>query len=428
MHALIEISRFVAQVSIAGLWQGLVLISTVTLLLRLVPNLSAAARYAIWWCAFALGILIPLLHLPASAVLPLQTASAQWHIGTGWGVAIAAIWAVFMIARAAQLLVQVIHLHRIWKRAKPVSSDARISELLRTVAPSAQLCTSDDVESPSVIGFFLPRLLIPASLFTKLAPSELEQIVLHEAEHLRRRDDWGNLLQKVLLVLFPLNPALFWIDRRLSLERELACDAGVIASTKSPFDYAHCLTRLAEHRLLHRRVALSLSAWGRRSELVQRVHHLLKPSGRISRIRTGVTSALICIGLIIGGVGMAASPRMLSFTDAPTPVAQSSDIETVSTTARPIPVIYRPTANVHPVLLKASVTHRKAHRSVHKAVPQTQLRNVRAAATKRSQPRLILTTFTLQTNESNGARSVSPHFSPAYAAVRFEDGWLVIQL
>jgi hypothetical protein len=39
-----------------------------------------------------------------------------------------------------------------------------------------------------------------------------------------------------------------------------------------------------------------------------------------------------------------------------------------------------------------------------------------------------LTTFTLQTNESNGVRSVSPYFSPAYAAVQFEDGWLVIQL
>ncbi len=63
-----------------------------------------------------------------------------------------------------------------------------------------------------------------------------------------------NLLQKIALVLFPLNPALLWVDRRLSLERELACDAGVVASTAAPFDYAHCLTRLAEHRL-HRRSA-----------------------------------------------------------------------------------------------------------------------------------------------------------------------------
>ena len=48
--------------------------------------------------------------------------------------------------------------------------------------------------------------------------------MLHEAGHLRRRDDWMNLLQKVGLVLLPLNPVLMWIERRLCLERELACD------------------------------------------------------------------------------------------------------------------------------------------------------------------------------------------------------------
>lgn len=426
MHALIEICLILAQISIAGLWQGLLLVSAVALLLRIAPGLSAAARYVIWWCTFALGIMIPLLHLlPASAVLPVRSAPAQFHIGAGWGIAIAAIWVVFMIGRSAQLMMQVIHLHLIWKRATPLTSDPRITDLLRVVAPSAQLCTSEDVESPSVIGFFSPRLLIPASLFAKLAPAELEQIVLHESEHLRRRDDWGNLLQKILLVLFPLNPSLLWMDRRLSLERELACDAGVIASTNSPFDYAHCLTRLAEHRLLHRRIALSLSAWGRRSELVRRVHHLLKPAGHMSPLRTGLISGLICTGLVIGGIGMAASPRMLSFTESATPVAQGSDTVTVPETMRPIPVVYRRTADVHPVLLKASGTHRKTHRAVQKKDPQAQLRNVRATATKRPQPQLILTTFTLQKPAS---RPVSPYFSPAYAAVPFADGWLVIQL
>ena len=41
---------------------------------------------------------------------------------------------------------------------------------------------------------------------------------------------------KVALALFPLNPALFWVDRQLSLERELACDAGVVTATAAPFD------------------------------------------------------------------------------------------------------------------------------------------------------------------------------------------------
>ena len=81
-----------------------------------------------------------------------------------------------------------------------------------------------------MIGFFKPRILIPDWLFARLTSGELEQIVLHEAEHLRRRDDWTNLFQKLCLVFFPLNPALMWIEHRLCREREMACDDGVISN------------------------------------------------------------------------------------------------------------------------------------------------------------------------------------------------------
>ena len=112
-----------------------------------------------------------------------------------------------------------------------------------------EICTTTTLQRPSVIGFLKPRILIPDWLFARLTAGELEQIVLHEAEHLRRRDDWTNLLQKLCLVLFPLNPALVWIERRLCREREMACDEGVIKITHAPRAYASCLARLAERGL-----------------------------------------------------------------------------------------------------------------------------------------------------------------------------------
>ena len=93
-----------------------------------------------------------------------------------------------------------------------------------------------------MIGFFSPRILIPEELFERLTTMELEQIVLHEMGHLRRADDWMNLVQKIGLVLVPLNPALLWIERRLCFERELACDDAVLRSTRAPKAYATCLT------------------------------------------------------------------------------------------------------------------------------------------------------------------------------------------
>ena len=109
-----------------------------------------------------------------------------------------------------------------------------------------ELCTSEELERPSLIGFFSPRIVIPRWLFERLSEAELRQIVMHEMEHLRRGDDWINLVQKLSLVVFPLNPALMWIERELCLERELACDAGVIRATGAPKAYATCLTSLAE--------------------------------------------------------------------------------------------------------------------------------------------------------------------------------------
>src|SRR5581483_1851572 len=158
---------------------------------------------------------------------------------------------------------------------------------------------------PSVIGFFKPRILIPDWLFERLTAGELEQIILHEAEHLRRRDDWTNLLQKLCLVIFPLNPAMFWIERRLCREREMACDEAVVRVTRAPRAYAACLTSLAEHGLERRAEALSLGAWHRRPELVHRVHSILRGKGGLGPVSARVLLGAVSCALIFGSVELA---------------------------------------------------------------------------------------------------------------------------
>jgi hypothetical protein len=335
--------------------------------------------------------------------------------------------------RGTRLLMHAIYLRRVWNRAKPTSSEPAIHALLQSGSRAAELCTSEDVDSPSVIGFFSPRLLIPAGLFAKLAPSELQHIVLHEYAHLRRYDDWINLLQQIGLVLFPLNPALFWLNRRLGLERELACDASVVASTEAPFDYARCLTRLAEHHLYRRSVALSLSAWGRQSELTRRVHNLLRPPGKVSRLQARVSVAMICAGLIAGAVEMARLPHVFSFSDPTTTSIAAATAVTSPANPRALPVVYRPAAQIPRVtLLKAVLPAHKVHRTPAKIRSAAQLHTLRITNKAHSQPQFLLTTFTVQRNLSGDnippTSAHSARFSSSYAAVEFSDGWLVIQL
>ena len=175
--------------------------------------------------------------------------------------------------RGIQLIAGAIRLHDLATRATPIDAGPAIGELLQIktagskAVRTAELCASTEVARPSVLGFFHPRILIPPALLERLTPEELQQVVLHEMEHLRRADDRTNLLQKLALVLFPLNPALLWVERRLCAERELACDDGVLSSSCGRKAYARCLTHLAEYSMLRRGLSLALGAWERQSEL-----------------------------------------------------------------------------------------------------------------------------------------------------------------
>jgi beta-lactamase regulating signal transducer with metallopeptidase domain len=416
-----EISSFTAQAFVAGLWQGIVLISAVAIGLRLLPRLSASIRFAIWSLTFALAATLPLLHLQISTTSAAQSHTTPIHLSSAWGSAIAAIWATAMIARIIQLTIQATRLQRIWRCATPVAADAATLALLENGKRPTQLCTSTDIDAPTVIGFFSPRLLIPDWLFAKVTDSELRQIILHECEHLRRRDDWINLLQKVALVIFPLNPALLWVDRRLSLERELACDAGVVASTAAPFDYAHCLTRLAEHRLHRRSLALSLAAWSRQSELARRIHSLLRPIGTMSPLQARASITLLTLGLAAGAAEMARAPHLISFTDAADAITapiQQAAATMSQPTAHATLVSFTETAQPHETLLKAVMPQPTTKARAHKP---------------HNQPRLILTNMPTARNQSHPTHSfrqayILTDFSPSYAAVPFGNGWLIIQL
>src|SRR5882757_6048794 len=318
-----SVSRLVANSFVSGLWQGMVLAAGVWVCLRLVPRTTAAVRFAIWTAGFGVLAVLPLLHaytLRTGSGMPGR--GAVVHVDVRWSFAIAALWLMVSLVRAVKLAMSAVRLHGIWKRAVPVEGCDAV--LLAAGIRGVELCTSKDVDRPSVIGFFSPRILIPEELFARLTTAEFGQIVLHEVGHLRRADDWINLLQKLSLVLVPLNPVLMWIERRLCLERELACDDDVLRLTKAPKAYATCLTNLAEHRLERRlgwrAATLSLGAWEKESELARRVHSILLGGKRMSTAQARAVMGVLVLGLLGGSAELARCPQLVSFSRAALPM------------------------------------------------------------------------------------------------------------
>ena len=138
-----------------------------------------------------------------------------------------------------------------------------------------KLCVSSEVAAPSVIGFLRPAIIFPCWLLPQLSPEELKVILPHELAHLRRGDPWTNLAQKIVTALFFFHPAVWWIDNRLTLEREMACDDVVLAQSASPKAYASFLISFAEKLQNARGLQLAQALVTRMHQMSLRVAQIL---------------------------------------------------------------------------------------------------------------------------------------------------------
>jgi hypothetical protein len=454
VHWLSFLSAGAANALFSAVWEGAVLAMGVALCLRLLPRLSAAARSVVWLNVF---VLLVLLHfVPAFASRPLDPGSGHWpviHLDLRWSLGIVAVWLALSLWRAAQLILGIEQLRRLAGRATPVKTNAQLLALL-SEAPggrTALLCTSDEVARPSVLGFFRPRILVPSALAEHLTPPELQQVVLHEMEHLRRGDDWTNLLQKVGLVFFPLNPVLLWVERRLCAERELACDDRVMQSSAGRKAYALCLARLAEFSLFRRSFSLVLGLWERRPELVRRVQRIVSQPAR----SMGRRPAMAAIGGVLGSalgcaIALSHSPQVVSFLPVHQGVLTASlDPHEVARVLGGKPNMMKAAMPAAGSLHAAGHTvatpqpmHRAVLKSVHHSHPAASEVAVNPPAEPAPLPNLdhravvVLTEVTMFQARPRIVLAVSPDrqtvrptvIRATYAIVPTPNGWLIIQI
>jgi len=444
LHLLTTASATAAGALFAAVWQGLLLATCGALCLRMLPRLGAAARSVLWMAVF---LTVALLHFMPLARLASTSSSHPQHVfelSPAWGLAVAALWLLLSLYRAVRLAASALRLRRIARQATPAVCPPACAALLKTSRSPVELCTSLDVDRPSVAGFLPPRILLPPALLAQISPFELEQVILHEMEHLRRADHWTNLVQKLVLILFPLNPVLLWIERRLCTERELACDDGVLRRTHARKAYATCLTRLAEHSVVRRSLSLALGAWERQSELSQRVYRILgQPEATLAGRTARLVTTLLTVAMLGGAAELAHTPELVRFTPqssaAALPEAYASAgraaLLTANATAFPAPAAHMSLARAvmstspafRPAAAPASARLVRSVRAVH---PSPRALPVRVSMPSRpASARVVLTRWQQPPTPARVQTiSIYPTIWPTYAAVPVGNGWLIIQL
>jgi beta-lactamase regulating signal transducer with metallopeptidase domain len=392
--------------------EGTLIALCAALALRLRRQHNSGTRFAVWFSALMAIAAMPFLVGTFSSIASLRNPTPLHHsaitLPSSWALYLFAAWGVIATLSLSRVFISLLHVHTLRKSCSainPTQLDPRIRETLGST-PSIALCTSDQVQVPTAIGFFKPAVVIPAWLLDDLSPEELNQILLHELAHLRRRDDWTNLVQQIVKALFFFHPAVWWIERKLSLEREMACDDAVLAATAQPRAYAECLAHLAETTFAHRSfiaksIALAQAAIGRMRHTTLRVAQILDPARSHASKQTWKPAFSLIAAFAVGSIVYAAKePQLIAFKDSSGrgSLAQSSQVtphstrisfsgsndSSINSWLKPIPASF-----ITPRTQKAN----KIFHLRHQLVPQQKTLNASVVVPRIQQPNHQQTSF-----------------------------------
>jgi len=320
--------EFVVRTALVAIATGVVL--------RLLRVRSAGARHAAWLGVLAVMLLLPawtqfgprmalrlLPSTPATATpptLPFPTALSFAPMPSGpatsaahpwnWGVALVALYVSISMALLARLVLGTIHTRILVRRAS-----LRDGHL-----------TSGDCASPVTVGLFHPVPILPEG-WTAWPPAQLEAVLVHEREHVRRRDPLVQWIAIFNRAVFWFHPLAWWLERRLSTLAEAACDAAVLSRGCDPIDYSGYLLEISRAigQSGSRVKLLGMAMAGR--PLSQRIRQIVEhaPAPRITRGRAlGLALACTTVSVVLAAATVdrqEAPPSPPSPPPPPAPVA-----------------------------------------------------------------------------------------------------------
>ena len=282
-------------------WQAALIAAAYKLTELFRPNLRPQARYTLGLAALLTMTLAALatyiyeeirLYQPLSAGVAYASPlldSAKVQNLSNWLPWLDAFWLTGVLALTFRMASRLWQVHGLKRHAQaaPIMVQDRFSALLRRfgLTGKVQVRLHPAITGPFVVGAFRSVVYLPLSAVTSLSPAQLDAVLSHELEHIRRADYLWNLVQNLIETLFFYHPAVWWIGARLREQRELCCDDAAIRTCDDPITYATALLNLEEQRrgmpanlaptnLAPTNLAMALNGQGRH-ELLSRISRIL---------------------------------------------------------------------------------------------------------------------------------------------------------
>jgi bla regulator protein BlaR1 len=304
-----HVLNLVAWRLLNSLWQGAIVAFVVTVTFGTLPRLMARVRYAI--VCSGLGVIV------LSCLMPWSSGDGALSVRVAEG--IVACWILGVLVLSIRLVGGWCLLRRLREEPPDVTwalmarcfcERLRITRVVTVVG-------SPRIAMPGLIGWRRPVIVVPRSTLTTASGLDVEAILAHEVAHVCRADYVANVLQAAVDAVFFFHPAVWWIENRLTLEREMACDDVVLTQTASPKAYASSLISFAEKLHNARGLALAQALVSRMRHMSLRITQILdakRPSGAgLWKPALWVSASLLA--LVFGAAPYA--PQLVAFQNPP---------------------------------------------------------------------------------------------------------------
>ncbi|MGO9258021.1 MAG: M56 family metallopeptidase [Bryobacteraceae bacterium] len=192
-----------------------------------------------------------------------------------------------------------------------------------TRAADLRIVTADRV--PGALGFWRPAVALPDALAAQLSGSELEAVLAHELAHILRRDNLWAAVAHAIVSVFWFHPLVWWIERRMLEEREIACDELVLERGTHPEVYLSGILKVC-------RMAFGGAegyAGANGSSLEIRMERIMSANVvRPSQLRRAATGALVAMATLfpLAGGYLKAQPQRAADDQALSRQAQARNL------------------------------------------------------------------------------------------------------
>jgi uncharacterized protein (TIGR03435 family) len=221
----------------------------------------------------------------APATLPEPVSSVQSAQFLPWVVAVWLAGAIALWIRLIGAWIVAARIRSTLVRPAPPEWQQTLNRLKSRVGVTrpVRLLISALVQTPAVIGWLRPVVLVPIGALAGLPSEQIEALLIHELAHIRRNDYLVNILQSVAEALLFYHPAVWWVSGHIRAEREMCCDDVAVSLTGDAFIYASALAEIEASRPANLRSAMAANG----GSLANRIARLLGQSLPVSRTLSG---------------------------------------------------------------------------------------------------------------------------------------------